>query len=91
MKRYYEQLAVSTRPELVQHATYPAVNWFTPYQLKYEVSKRGFHKVYDRFDFIEPRGRSAIVRAAVRAIRTLPALRFLGHVVTSYSAIIAQK
>ncbi len=91
LKRHYERLAVSTRPELVQHATYPAVNWFSPYQLKREVKKRGFRKVYDRFDFIETAGKSAAVRTAVDAIRKLPPLRFLGHLGTSYSAVIAQK
>ncbi len=91
LKRRYERLAVSTRPELVQHATYPAVNWFSPYQLKREVKKRGFRKVYDRFDFIETAGKSAAVRTAVDAIRRLPPLRFLGHLGTSYSAVIAQK
>jgi 2-polyprenyl-6-hydroxyphenyl methylase/3-demethylubiquinone-9 3-methyltransferase len=91
LKRHYEKLAVTSRPELVQHATYPAVNWFTPYQLKREVRRRGFRNVYDRFDFVDTAGKSAAVQAVAAAIKHLPPLRFLGHMGTSYSAVIAQK
>lgn len=91
LKRHYEKLAVTTRPELVQHATYPAVNWFTPYQLKRELRALGFGKVYDRFDFIDGRGKSALVRAALGAIRLIPPVRFVAHIGTPFSAIIAQK
>ncbi len=34
LKRHYERLAVTTRPELVNHAKYPAVHWFTFFGLK---------------------------------------------------------
>lgn len=91
LKRHYEKLAVSTRPELVQHATYPAVNWFTPYQLRRELIRRGFTKVYDRFDFLEVDDKSRMVRAAIGAIRHVPPVRWLAHVGTPYSAMIAQK
>ena len=33
LKRRYERLAVTTRPELVNHARYPAVHWFSFYGL----------------------------------------------------------
>jgi 2-polyprenyl-6-hydroxyphenyl methylase/3-demethylubiquinone-9 3-methyltransferase len=91
LKRYYEKLAVTTRPELVQHATYPAVNWFTPYQLKRELRRSGFRHVYDRFDFIDATGRSALVRTAVGAIKNLPPVRFAAHVGSPYTAVLAQK
>lgn len=91
LKRHFEKLAVTSRPELVQHATYPAVNWFTPYQLKREIKKRGFRKVYDRFDSIDTNSKSLAVRMTAQVIKNVSILRFFGHVVTTYSAVIAQK
>lgn len=91
LKRHYEKLAVTTRPELVQHATYPAVNWFTPYQLKRELRSRGFRNAYDRFDFVDLEGRTALVRALAGAIKRVALLRFLAHVASDYNVVIGQK
>ena len=33
-KRRYQRLALTTRPELVNHARYPAVHWFSYYGLR---------------------------------------------------------
>lgn len=90
LKRHYERLAVTTRPELVNHAKFPAVNWFTPYQLRREVAALGFD-TWDHFDWIDAASRGQKVAAAVSLIRALPPLRWLGHVATPYTMVIAAK
>ena len=37
-KRYYERLAVTSRPSIANYAKYPAVNWFTFYRLESTLS-----------------------------------------------------
>jgi len=50
MKRHYERLAVTTRPEVANYAKYPAVNWFTFYSLRSALRARGFNRFLDRLD-----------------------------------------
>jgi ubiquinone/menaquinone biosynthesis C-methylase UbiE len=90
LKRYYERLAVTTRPELAGHATYPAVNWFSFYGLRRNLRRRGLHCL-DRFDMIDLAPRPFAVRCLVRLIRALPPLRWLGHALTPYTTLLAFK
>jgi SAM-dependent methyltransferase len=90
LKRRYERLAVSTRPEIVNHAKYPAVNWFTPYQLRAELARRGLIAL-DRFDLIDVSAKAAPQRAVVASLRAVPALRFIGHVLTPYTVVLGIK
>lgn len=90
LKRYFEQRAVTDWPELVNFAKYPAVNWFSFYSLKKYLNQRGFDAL-DRFDMIDMNGKSFLQQILVGAIRTLPPLRFLAHLATSYTVLIAQK
>lgn len=89
LKRRYERLARTTRPELVQYATYPAVHWFTFYELREILAPRGFD-CYDRFDTVDVRDSrlKALVQATLRAV---PPLRFLAHVATPWTQIVAIK
>jgi len=87
LKRYCEKLSVTTHPEWVNHAKFPAVNWFTPYLLKEYLDSRGFD-VYDRFDVMDLNNKSRLARQVVSAIRHLPPLRFLAHVATSYTVVV---
>lgn len=90
LKRRYERLAVTTRPELVNHAQYPAVNWFTYFELRDHMKARGF-ECLDRFDAValgSPSGASAL---AVAVIRATPLTRMLGHVCTPYTTVYAVK
>ena len=41
LKRYFEHLAITTRPEIAGYAKYPAVNWFSFYQLRQYFLKIG--------------------------------------------------
>lgn len=90
LKRRYERLAVTTRPELVNHATYPAVHWFSPYELISTLDGLGL-KGSDHFDWIDLDRKSAPAALVVRLIRALPPLRWLAHVATPYSMVIAAK
>jgi 2-polyprenyl-6-hydroxyphenyl methylase/3-demethylubiquinone-9 3-methyltransferase len=90
LKRRYERLAVTTRPELVNHARYPAVHWFSFYALRDYLGRLGFD-CRDRFDMVDETRAGAPGRIALRVIRTLAPLRWLGHVATPYSVVFAIK
>jgi len=90
LKRHYERLAVTSRPELVNHAIYPAVNWFTYYQLRDRLRTLGLES-RDRFDVMDVATKGTIVRMIVRLIRAFPPLRWCAHVATSYAVVVAIK
>lgn len=90
LKRKYERLAVTTRPEIANHCKYPAVNWFSYYSLAGYLEKRGF-RCMDRFDMVETENKGALSKAALTLIRSIPPLRFVGHVLTSGSIVFAVK
>jgi 2-polyprenyl-6-hydroxyphenyl methylase/3-demethylubiquinone-9 3-methyltransferase len=90
-KRYCERLAVTTRPQLANHAKYPAVNWFSYYGLRNALKKRGFVTVMDRFDLMDTAKKGAGANALVTSIRMIPVLRWLGHVATSGTMVLGVK
>ena len=90
VKRHYARLAATTRPEIAGYATYPAVNWFTFYSLRAALAARGLASL-DRFDVMDERGKGTAVAMAVRAVRRVPVLRWLGHVATPYTLALAVK
>jgi ubiquinone/menaquinone biosynthesis C-methylase UbiE len=90
VKHYFEHLAATTRPELANYAKYPAVNWFSFYGLRAELAKRGLDSL-DRFDVIDLPCRQAWTRAVVHCVRALPVLRWLGHVATPGTMVLAIK
>jgi len=90
LKRHYEKLASTTRPQLANYATYPAVNWFTYYQLSDYLSARGF-RCLDRFDMMDVEGKGLPARSVVGAVRLLPPVRFLGQVLTRGTRVLALK
>ncbi len=90
LKRRCERLAVTTRPELVRHAVYPAVNWFTFYRLQAALRSRGL-RAHDRFDVMDLTRKGRLARGVVAAVRRFSVLRWLGHVATPYTLILAIK
>lgn len=90
VKRRFERLARTTRPELAAYATYPAVNWFSYYGLAAHLRKLGL-ACSDRFDMIDVARHGKAARTLVRMIRALPPLRFCAHVATPYTAVLAVK
>lgn len=90
LKRYYERLAVTSRPEIANYAKYPAVNWFTFYNLRTELEQRGLASK-DRFDVMDLSNKPAVQRFLVQLIRVLPPLHLLAQFATPYIAVIAVK
>jgi ubiquinone/menaquinone biosynthesis C-methylase UbiE len=90
LKRHFERLSMSSRPDLANYAKYPAVNWFTFYSLRAELSARGFQSM-DRFDVMDLRNKKSLARGLVYSIRNFPLLRWLAHVATPGTMILAIK
>jgi ubiquinone/menaquinone biosynthesis C-methylase UbiE len=90
VKRRVVELARTTRPQLAGYAVFPAVNWFTFYQLRAHLAGSGIASM-DRFDMMDASGRGPLARGALRLIRALPPLRFLGHAATSYTVLLGVK
>lgn len=88
LKRHYENLAVTTRPEIANFARYPAVNWFTFYGLRKMLTRCGF-KCLDRFDIMDLEEKSALARVTVAAVCAIPMLRWFAHVCTPGTIILA--
>jgi 2-polyprenyl-6-hydroxyphenyl methylase/3-demethylubiquinone-9 3-methyltransferase len=90
LKRYFEQRAITDRPDLANYAKYPAVNWFSFYGLRKFLEPRGF-KCYDRFDLIDGSAKGGVSSLVLQSIRVVPPLRFLSHVATPYTLMVARK
>jgi 2-polyprenyl-3-methyl-5-hydroxy-6-metoxy-1,4-benzoquinol methylase len=90
LKRHYERLAMSTRPDLANHAKYPAVNWFTYYQLSDYLAARGF-RCLDRFDIAAAADHGRLRNTILAAITLAKPLRLLAHVATPGTTVLAQK
>lgn len=90
VKRYCEQLAVTTRPYIANYAKYPAVHWFSFYRLQRYLDPLGF-RCLDRFDLIDGAAKPLFARLVVSLLRGLPPARFLGHVATPATFLVATK
>ena len=90
LKRRYERLAVTTRPELVNHARYPAVHWFSYYGLRDHLARLGFDCL-DRFDMIDASGHGVLAGLVLSAVKRVNVLRWVGHVLTPYTVVFAVK
>lgn len=90
VKRYCERLAMTTRPALAGHAKYPAVHWFSFYGLRDLLKPLGF-SCLDRFDLMDLAAKGRLARFVVTALREVRLLRFLGHVATPSTYLVAVK
>jgi ubiquinone/menaquinone biosynthesis C-methylase UbiE len=90
VKRHYEDLALTTRPELAGYASAPAVNWFTFYGLRKHLARHGLTSI-DRFDMLVASAHSPALRAALALLRAVPPLRFCAHVATPTTILLAFK
>jgi len=90
LKRHFAALAATTRPGLANFARYPAVNWFTFYRLQSYLAPRGFTSM-DRFDLMDLNGKTASARFVIAGMRSVSALRRLGHICTASTRILAIK
>jgi ubiquinone/menaquinone biosynthesis C-methylase UbiE len=90
LKRYFERLAVTTHPQLANYAKYPAVNWFSFYGLRTTLSPYGFMSL-DRFDVVDLSNKGVVSQWMIRAIRGFSVLRWVAHVTTEGTIVIAVK
>ena len=90
LKRKCEKLSVSSHPEWVNFASYPAVHWFNPYRLSAYLTSKGF-RTLDRFDIIDTSGRSRLSQMLIRIVRSFRPVRFLGHMATPSTVLIAHR
>lgn len=90
LKRHFENIARTTRPDIANYAKYPAVNWFSFYQLRQEFRGIGFDS-FDRFDIMDIDGKSGLQKLIINLIRRLPTLRWLAHVATPGLSMLAVK
>lgn len=90
MKRHVVRLASSSRPELANYATYPALHWFSYYGLRDFLARRGF-RTLDRFDIAMMKDQPAWRRLVLELICHVPPLRFLGHVASPGLILMAIK
>lgn len=81
LKHYFHNLAITTRPGLKGYDKYPAVNWFSYYQLRNEFSKMGMDS-FDRFRIMDVDKKPAYKKFIINLIRHNSILRWLGHVVS---------
>jgi 2-polyprenyl-3-methyl-5-hydroxy-6-metoxy-1,4-benzoquinol methylase len=90
IKRHCVQLARSSRPQLADYATYPALNWFTYYGLRRHLARHGL-RCLDRFDLADGTGRGVAARGVLALVTALAPLRFCAHVATPYTVLLAFK
>lgn len=90
LKRYFEHRAVTDRPDLANYAKYPAVNWFSVYGLRAYLEPRGF-ACLDRFDLVDISDKGRAAQLILMMLRSLPPLRLLGHMLTSYTVLVARR
>ena len=90
LKKQCLDRALTDRRHWVSHAEYPAVHWFSPYQLAEEFVALGLEPL-DRFQVFRRFSPSMPKRIAGAIADSLPPLRFLGHVLTPSTVIIGRK
>lgn len=90
LKRYFEKLATTTKPQLANFAKYPAVNWFSFYSLRTFLADRGM-RCMDRFDLMDLESKRPKVRFVVKCIRHAPLLRWFAHVGTEGTIVLGIK
>jgi 2-polyprenyl-3-methyl-5-hydroxy-6-metoxy-1,4-benzoquinol methylase len=90
VKRRCEKLAVTTHREWVSHTAYPAIHWFTFWQLKEFFATRGV-TCFDRFDLAKGDGTSKIRKAAFQLIRQLPPLRVAAYLLNTGTILAGVK
>ncbi|CAA9890962.1 conserved hypothetical protein [Candidatus Methylobacter favarea] len=90
VKRYCENLARTTRPDIAGYAKYPAVNWFSYYQLRKEFLDMGMAS-FDRFDIIDYNNKPSYQKIIIKFIRNNQVLRWLGHVASPGLSMLAIK
>ncbi len=90
IKRHFERLSVTTRPDLANYAKYPAVNWFSFYSLRAVLAAHGFRS-FDRFDVTDLSTKGMLAKFVLSCFQAIPLLRWLGHVASPGTIVVAVK
>lgn len=88
IKHWCERRSLTTHGHWVNHARYPAVNWFSYYQLSRWLAGRGF-RTLDRFDMLAKQPLSPVQRAAVNLVRSAAPLRLFAHIASEGTTVWA--
>ena len=90
LKRYFVKLSLTSEPALANFAKYPAVNWFSFYQLQQHLAPSGFI-CFDRFALIDASAKSGLAKLVINAVRSSSLLQYVGQVMTPYTLVVARK
>jgi 2-polyprenyl-6-hydroxyphenyl methylase/3-demethylubiquinone-9 3-methyltransferase len=90
LKRHYERLAVTTRPDLVNHTSFPAVHWFTYARLARFLGSLGM-RCYDRFDVMDRTTLHGWRRSAAAVLQAVPVLKVPAHFFVGGTLVFAVK
>lgn len=88
LKRWCEKKSVTSHPQWVNFARYPAVNWFSFYDLARWLRRHGFEPI-DRFDVLARRQLAGAPQMAIRAVRAFAPLRLMAHMATPGTVVWA--
>ncbi len=91
LKKYCVQRSLTDKPEWVNYATYPAVNWFTMQGLRKALEKRGFDQFWGRSDMVLARGISGWKGVVARCVSTSPLIEGMMQPFIPSSLIVARK
>lgn len=90
LKRYYERRAVGDWPALVNHAKYPAVNWFNIYELRDYLASNGCD-TFGRFELMTTDGRSLGARTLLTLLRRSKLFNFAAQIFTPFTLVVGRK
>ena len=91
LKRRIMTWAKEKRPELIGHTNYPALNWYTPWGVKRELTAVGFKRLLNRWELVQPEEYSGPSRAMLLVARRSAPGRFVGEVLKPGSGFLAIK
>ncbi len=91
IKARYIELSKTTRPDLANYATFPAVNWFNYYSLRRALRRHGFDRFWSRFDIMAKMNPSRGKRVAARIVNASFLGRLAGQILTEGTQIYARK
>jgi 2-polyprenyl-6-hydroxyphenyl methylase/3-demethylubiquinone-9 3-methyltransferase len=90
IKHWCEEKATTTHPEWVNHTRFPAVNWFTYFELQKWLAKRGVTTL-DRFDVMRRQARGVTAHLVSEVVCRIRPLRWLAQVATEGTMVWGRK
>lgn len=91
LQRRIMNWAMKERPAWVGHTTRPAVNWFTPWGIRRDMTAVGYSDVIERWDMKRDDELEGWKRTALQSVRSSRSLRFAGEFVAPGSGFLGIK